>query len=105
MLKKFKKLKSNHKSNYICQMIKVRQTQIIKIGNSNGIRIPKDFLNALGTKEVVLELSDNTLIIKPIKATTPPRSEWGSILVKMRIEPEDDFNDFDTTLTDGIDDI
>jgi antitoxin MazE len=86
-------------------MIKVRQTQIIKIGNSNGIRIPKDFLNALGTKEVVLELSDNTLIIKPIKATTPPRSEWGSILVKMRIEPEDDFNDFDTTLTDGIDDI
>jgi len=104
MLKKFKKLKSNHKSNYICQMIKVRQTQIIKIGNSNGIRIPKDFLNALGTKEVVLELSDNTLIIKPIK-TTPPRSEWGSILAKMKIEPEDDFNDFDTILTDGIDDI
>lgn len=100
-----KNLKSNHKSNYICQMIKVRQTQIIKIGNSNGIRIPKDFLNALGTKEVVLELSDNTLIIKPIKTTTPPRSEWGSILAKMRIEPEDDFNDFDTILTDGIDDI
>ena len=48
-------------------MTKVRQTQIIKIGNSNGIRIPKDFLNALGTNEVILELNDNTLIIKPIK--------------------------------------
>ncbi|MFE3867374.1 AbrB/MazE/SpoVT family DNA-binding domain-containing protein [Flavobacterium sp. LS2P90] len=77
-------------------MIKVRQTQIIKIGNSNGIRIPKDFLNALGTKEVVLELADNTLIIKPL-TTTPPRSEWGSILAKMKIEPEDDLNDFDIT--------
>jgi len=86
-------------------MIKIRQTQIIKIGNSNGIRIPKDFLNALGTKEVVLELANNTLIITPIKTTTPPRSKWGSILAKMKIEPEDDFNDFDTTLTDGIDDL
>jgi antitoxin MazE len=85
-------------------MIKVRQTQIIKIGNSKGIRIPKDFLNVLGTKEVILELTDNTLIIKPL-TNTPPRSEWGSILAKMKIEPEDDFNDFDTTLTDGISDV
>lgn len=86
-------------------MIKVRKTQIIKIGNSNGIRIPKDFLNALGTNEVVLELSDNTLIITPLKTTTSPRSEWGSILAKMKIESEEDFNDFDTTLTDGIDEL
>ncbi len=85
-------------------MIKVRQTQIIKIGNSKGIRIPKDFLNVLGTTEVILELTDNTLIIKPL-TTKPPRSEWGSILAKMKIEPEDDFNDFDTTLTDGISDV
>lgn len=86
-------------------MIKTRQTQIIKIGNSNGIRIPKDFLNALGTKEVVLELTNNTLIITPVETSTPPRSKWASILSKMEIEPEDDFNDFDTTLTDGIDDL
>lgn len=86
-------------------MIKVRQTQIIRIGNFNGIRILKDFLNALGSRGVVLELSDNTLIIKPIKVTTPPRSEWGSILAKMKVEPEDDFNDFDKTLTDGNDDV
>ncbi|RTZ02519.1 hypothetical protein EKM02_03125 [Flavobacterium sp. RSP49] len=39
-------------------MIKVRQTQIIKIGNSHGIRIPEDFLNALGTKEVVIQHFD-----------------------------------------------
>ena len=86
-------------------MTHIHQTQIIKIGNSNGIRIPKDFLNALGTKEVVLELTNNTLTIKPIQTTTPPRSKWEGILAKMKIEPETEFNDFDTTLSDGIDDL
>ena len=86
-------------------MIKTRQTQIIKIGNSNGIRIPKEYLNALGTKEVVIELINDTLTVKPIKEIVPPRSKWNEILAKMKIESEDDFNDFDTTLTDGLDDL
>lgn len=86
-------------------MIKRRQTQIIKIGNSNGVRIPKEYLNVLGTKEVVLELVNNTVIIKPVKEVAPPRSKWNEILAKMAIESEDDFNDFDTTLADGIDDL
>ncbi len=84
-------------------MIKTRQTQIIKIGNSNGIRIPKEYLNILGTKEVVLELINNTLTVKPVKEITPPRRKWSEILAKMDIHPEDDFNDFDSTLSDGID--
>ncbi len=86
-------------------MIKTRQTQIIKIGNSNGVRIPKEYLNALGTKAVILEFINNTVTIKPVKDSTPPRSKWNEILSKMTIEYEDDFNDFDTTLADGIDDL
>jgi antitoxin MazE len=86
-------------------MIKTRQTQIIKIGNSNGVRIPKEYLNIIGTKEVILELINDTLTIKPVKEVTPPRSKWSEILAKMKIEPEEDFNDFDTTLADGIDDL
>jgi antitoxin MazE len=86
-------------------MIRTHQTQIIKIGNSNGIRIPKDFLNALGTKEVILELTNNTLTITPIQTTTPPRSKWNEIMAKIKIEPETEFNDFDTTLADGLDDL
>ena len=86
-------------------MIKTRQTQIIKIGNSNGVRIPKEYLNALGTKEVVLEFINNTVTIKPVKDITPPRSKWNEILAKMKIESEDDLNNFDTTLADGIDDL
>lgn len=86
-------------------MIKTRQTQIIKIGNSNGIRIPKEYLNALGTKEVVLELINNTVTIKPVQDITPPRSKWKEILANMEIESEDDLNDFNITLADGIDDL
>jgi antitoxin MazE len=84
-------------------MIHTHQTQIIKIGNSNGIRIPKDYLKVLGTTDVVLELTNNSLTITPLTTTAPPRSKWDGILAKMKIEPEDDFNDFDTTLADGID--
>jgi antitoxin MazE len=86
-------------------MTTTHQTQIIKIGNSNGVRIPKDYLNSFNTKNVVMEFINNSLIITPIKTTTPPRSKWGGILAKMTIKTEDDFNDFNTTLTDGIDDL
>ncbi len=44
------------------------KAQIIKIGNSQGIRIPKPVLNKLGLgKEVELEILSNYLIIRPIK--------------------------------------
>ena len=43
-------------------MIKVCFAKIKKISNSNEIRIAIEFLNALGTKEVILELTNNTLI-------------------------------------------
>ncbi|MBC7642765.1 MAG: AbrB/MazE/SpoVT family DNA-binding domain-containing protein [Flavobacterium sp.] len=86
-------------------MISTHQTQIIKIGNSNGIRIPKDYVKALGSKEVILELINNSLIITPIKTTVMPRNKWENILSKMVIDQNEEFNDFDTTLADGIDDL
>ena len=84
-------------------MTHTHQTQIIKIGNSKGIRIPKNYLNALGTKDVILMLKDNSLTITPLISTAPQRCEWESILEKIKIENENDFDDFDSTLTDGID--
>jgi antitoxin MazE len=86
-------------------MIQTHQTQIIKIGNSNGVRIPKDYLNGFETKDVIMEYINNSLIIKPVKNNLPPRSKWNDILSKMKIEPEDEFNDFDITLNDGFDDL
>lgn len=86
-------------------MINTHQTQIIKIGNSNGIRIPKEYLNSFASKNVVIKLVNNSLVITPLITKVPPRAKWTEILSKMKIETEDDFKDFDITLTDGIDDI
>ena len=86
-------------------MTNTHQTQIIKIGNSNGVRIPKEYLNGFETKNVVIKLINNSLVITPLKNTLPPRAKWASILASMTIEPEDEFNDFDPTLSDGIDEL
>jgi antitoxin MazE len=86
-------------------MTQPHQTQIIKIGNSKGVRIPKEYITALGTKEVVLEFVNNSLVITPIQNTTPPRSKWNSILAKMTIESETEFDEFDITHQDGIDEL
>lgn len=86
-------------------MANVHQTQIIKIGNSNGIRIPKDYLNSFESKNVLIKLVNDSLIITPIKSKIIPRNKWEEILESMVIKNDEDFNDFDTTLFDGIDDI
>lgn len=86
-------------------MINSHQTQIIKIGNSNGVRIPKEFLQGFLTKNVVIEQVNDSLIISPVQSKITPRSKWNAILSKMNIEKDEDFNDFDTTLNDGLDDL
>lgn len=49
-------------------------TQIIQIGNSQGIRIPKTLLDLVHLpKEVELEAVDNHIIIKP---SQKPRASW-----------------------------
>ena len=78
-------------------------SQIIKIGNSKGIRIPNEYINALGTSNVVLELKNNRLVITPLATKIAPRATWDKILSKMTIETE--LNDFDVTIGDGIDDL
>ncbi len=56
--------------NYIVAM----KTRIVKIGNSQGVRIPKLFLEQtrLG-EEVELEVRDDQIIIRP---ATRPRQGW-----------------------------
>ncbi|TWJ33159.1 AbrB/MazE/SpoVT family DNA-binding domain-containing protein [Geobacter argillaceus] len=51
------------------------RTNIIRIGNSQGIRIPKILLEQshLGT-EVELEVEDEKIIIR---SASQPRREWG----------------------------
>jgi antitoxin MazE len=82
------------------------QTHIVKVGNSQGIRIPKKYLSILGTGDVVLEAKDNMIMIKPMATHPPPRAQWAAILSKMDIEQnEPDLKDWDNTLLDGIEDL
>ena len=54
---------------------------IIKIGNSQGIRIPKPILEQCGfEKEVELEVHENELLIRSSKQ---PRKNWGKAFQTM----------------------
>lgn len=57
------------------------KTQIIKIGNSKGIRIPKPLLEQSNLKgEVELEVKDEGLLIKSSKK---PRHNWDKAFKEM----------------------
>lgn len=61
---------------------------IVPIGNSKGIRIPRAILEQCHiSKEVVLEIEGNNIIIKP--AIKEPRKGWAEYFKKMREERED----------------
>jgi antitoxin MazE len=61
---------------------------IVPIGNSKGIRIPKTILEQCNIeKEVVLEIEDQNIIIKPFKKE--PRKNWAQYFRKMKERGED----------------
>jgi len=63
------------------------RTQIIKIGNSKGIRIPKTFIEQSGIEgEVELEVAKGQLIIKPLFKA---RNDWDSAFKKMAVNEDD----------------
>ena len=66
----FKLIETLIKCNYIVSM----KTQVIKIGNSKGIRIPKSILEHSGLgKEVDIEVREDELVIRPLNK---PRKGW-----------------------------
>ncbi len=63
------------------------KTQVIKIGNSKGIRIPKSILEHSGLgKEVDIEVREDELIIRPINK---PRKGWSEAF-RIMSEQNDD---------------
>jgi antitoxin MazE len=63
------------------------KTQIIQIGNSQGVRIPKVFLEECGiTGEVELEMHDAGILIRNAQK---PRAGWDAAF-KALAENEDD---------------
>jgi len=63
------------------------RARIVKIGNSQGVRIPKPILEQTGIMEdVELEVEKNQIIIRPI---SKPRAGWDTAF-KTMAEKDDD---------------
>ena len=63
------------------------EVDIIKIGNSQGIRLPVAILKQCGIdSKVELEIKGNCIIIKPIKT---PRQGWAEAFKIMHKEGDD----------------
>ena len=63
------------------------ETNVVKIGNSKGIRLSKLILEKYQIGEKVeLILEDEQIILKPIKA---PRKGWAEAFKKMHEEGDD----------------
>ena len=63
------------------------RARVVKIGNSQGIRIPKPILEQTGIMEdVELEIDKNQIIIRPI---SNPRDGW-DFSFKTMTEKDDD---------------
>jgi len=68
------------------------RTRVIKIGNSQGLRIPKLVLEQLGFEdEVELEVQENRLIVWPLQSA---RRDWEAQFQAMAAKGDD-------TLLDG----
>jgi antitoxin MazE len=78
-------------------MATLLKTRIIKIGNSQGIRIPKLLLQQLGiADEVEMEASANTLLIRPIQHV---RHGWDEKFQQMSAQGDDQLLDVEFPLT------
>jgi antitoxin MazE len=65
----------------VCNYIVAMKTALIKIGNSQGIRIPKPILEQCGLRdEVELEVQHGELIIRSARH---PRQDWEQAFQRM----------------------
>lgn len=63
------------------------KVEIVRIGNSQGIRLPKAVLEHCGLKDVVeLEVSCDCLTIRP---AAKPRAGWEKAFAQMRKRKDD----------------
>ncbi|MEA5581733.1 AbrB/MazE/SpoVT family DNA-binding domain-containing protein [Nodularia harveyana UHCC-0300] len=82
-------------------MGKAIKTRIVKIGNSQGLRIPKTLLEQSGiNSEVEIEVDGNHLIIRPVAQA---RANWDKEFAAMA-ENHDDIllDDLNTTEWDQL---
>jgi antitoxin MazE len=79
-------------------MSTVIKTRLVKIGNSQGVRIPKLILDQLNlSSDVELEVQADHLIVRP---SAHPRAAWPEQLRQMAERGDDQLLDADASLTE-----
>jgi antitoxin MazE len=77
------------------------KTRIVRIGNSQGVRIPKPLLEQAGLpEEVELAVEDSTIVIRP---SGHPRDGWAEQFRSMSEAGDDRLLDADTVSTSAWD--
>ena len=67
------------------------KTKIIRIGNSQGVRIPKPLIEESGiTEEIEMILRDNEIVLRSAETT---RKEWEESFEKMAEQGDDSLLD------------
>jgi antitoxin MazE len=62
-------------------------TQLIKVGNSRGVRIPKPLIQETGlTDDVTIRVEGGSIVISPVRAV---RSGWQEAFNKMHANNDD----------------
>jgi antitoxin MazE len=72
---------------------------LVKIGNSRGVRLPKSVIEAAGLEDDLdLEVRDGAVIIRNAQTT---RSGWAEAAADCHAAGEDDLADWDAAADDG----
>ncbi len=78
------------------------RARVIKIGNSQGLRIPKPILEQTGIRDdVEIELESNQIIIRPVQK---PREGWDQAFKKMAKNGDDELIINDKDISHSWDD-
>jgi antitoxin MazE len=78
------------------------RARVVKIGNSQGIRIPKPLLEQTGIiGDVELEVDQNQIIIRPV---LNPRAGWDDAFIAMAEDNDDVLLEGEASLTHSWDD-
>ncbi len=77
------------------------RARVIKIGNSQGLRIPKPILEQTGIMDdVELEVEKNQIIIRPI---SNPRTDWDNAFKAMADGGDDTLINGETHISHPLD--
>ncbi|MBW2012119.1 MAG: AbrB/MazE/SpoVT family DNA-binding domain-containing protein [Deltaproteobacteria bacterium] len=83
------------------KQVRTRDIKLVPVGNSKGVRIPKELLQKYGfNQSLLLEETEQGLLLRKKE---DGKLSWEDTYKAMADEKED-WTDFDTTLLDGLDD-